>query len=142
MFAFLYRYHPVFEDAGSQPFLDEPDDAPIADPMLQEADHPFLGNFREKRPDIGVEYEVYFLGADPDDERIQRIVLAASRSEPVRKTEEFFLVNRTEHCCHGPLDDLVFKGCDRERALTTVFLRDIAPSGRLRPIRSCVDPYV
>jgi hypothetical protein len=52
---------------------DEPEDALVADAVLQEADHPFLGNFREERPDIGVEYEVYFLGADPNEERIQRI---------------------------------------------------------------------
>jgi hypothetical protein len=110
--------------------------------MLQEADDPFLGNFREERPDIGVEYEVDFLGADPDDERIQRIMLAATRSEPVRKAEELVLVNRTKHCRHGSLDDLVFEGRDRERALTTVFLRNIAPPGRLRPICPCVDPCV
>jgi hypothetical protein len=42
--------------------------------MFQDADDPFLGNFREKRPDIGVEDEVHLLAADPDD---QRIVLAA-----------------------------------------------------------------
>jgi hypothetical protein len=95
-----------------------------------------------KNPDVGVEYEVYFLGADPDDERIQRIMLAATRSEPVRKAEKFFLVNRTEHCCHGSLNNLVLEGRDRERALTAVFLRNIAPPGRLRPIRSCVDPCV
>jgi hypothetical protein len=33
--------------------MDEPDDALVADPMLQEADDPFLGHFREVRPDIG-----------------------------------------------------------------------------------------
>jgi hypothetical protein len=37
---FLHRNDPVLEDAGPQPFLDEPDDAPITDPVLQEADDP------------------------------------------------------------------------------------------------------
>jgi len=46
---FLNRHDPVFKDAGSQPFLDEPDDALVADPMLQEADNPLLGDFREER---------------------------------------------------------------------------------------------
>ena len=41
---FLNRHDPVFEDAGPQPFLDEPDDALVADPMLQEADDPLLEN--------------------------------------------------------------------------------------------------
>jgi len=53
----LDRHDPVFEDAGSQPFLDEPEDARVADPVLQEADNPLLGNLREERPDVGVEYE-------------------------------------------------------------------------------------
>jgi hypothetical protein len=34
--------------------LDEPDNAPIADPMFVEADHPLLGDFREERPDVSV----------------------------------------------------------------------------------------
>ena len=90
----LNRHHPVFENAGPQPFLDEPDDALIADPVFQEADDPFLGDFREERPNIGVEYKVHFPAADPDDECIQRMVLAASRSEPVREPEETLLVDR------------------------------------------------
>lgn len=78
-------HDPVFEDAGPEPFLDEPEDARVTDPVLQEADDPLLGNFREERPDVGVEYVVHLLAADPDDERIQRIVLAAFRPEPIRE---------------------------------------------------------
>jgi hypothetical protein len=37
-----HRDDPVFEDARLQPFLDQADDAPVADPMLQELDQPFL----------------------------------------------------------------------------------------------------
>jgi site-specific DNA recombinase len=51
----LNRHDPVFEDTGSQPFLDEPEDACVADPVLKEADNPLLGNLREERPDISVE---------------------------------------------------------------------------------------
>jgi len=64
-FAANERHDPVFENAGSQPFLDEPEDARVADPVLQEADHPLLGDLREERPDIGVEYEVHLPAADP-----------------------------------------------------------------------------
>jgi hypothetical protein len=79
----LHRYHPLFEDAGPQPFLDEPEDALVADPMFQEADNPFLGDFREERSDVGVQYELHLPAADPDNQCVQRIVLAASRSEPI-----------------------------------------------------------
>jgi hypothetical protein len=42
-----YGYDPVFEDARLEPFLDQADDAPVADPMLQEADQPFLADLVE-----------------------------------------------------------------------------------------------
>src|SRR5208283_4317701 len=133
---FLYRHDPVFENAGPQPFLNEPEDARVADPMIQEADDPGLGNFREKRPDIGVEYVVHLLAADPDDERVQRIVLAAFWSESIGEPEEILLVDRAQHPSHGSLDDFVFEGRHRERALLAVFLRNVAPTGWQRPIGS------
>jgi hypothetical protein len=43
---------------------------------------------------LGIENEVHFLGGNPDHERIQRIVLTALWSEPVREPEEVFLVDR------------------------------------------------
>src|SRR6516164_1986461 len=55
------RHHPVFHDARLQPFLDQADDAPVADPMLQEADQPFLVDLIEERSDVGVQYEAHLL---------------------------------------------------------------------------------
>jgi hypothetical protein len=110
--------------------LDEPEDALIADPVFQEADNPFLGYLREERPDVGVQYEVHFPAADPDDQCIQRIVLAAPRSKPIREPEEVFLEDRAQHRSRGPLDDLVLESGDRQRALAAVFLRNVAPTRR------------
>src|SRR5208283_1590961 len=124
----LDRHDPVFENAGPQPFLDEPEDALVADPVFEEADDPLLGNFREERPDIGVEYEIHLLAADADEQRVQRIVLAAPRSESVREPEESFLVVRAKHLSRRPLDDLVFQRGDRERASAAVFFRNISPT--------------
>src|SRR4051794_12592427 len=137
---FLDRHNPVFEDAGPQPFLDEPDDALVADPVLQEADDPFLGDLREERPDVGVENEIHLPTADPDNQRVQRIMLAAPWPEPVREPEEILLVDRAQHRCRGSLGDLVFQRHDRERALAAVFLRNVAPTGWLRPVCSASDP--
>jgi hypothetical protein len=109
--------------------LDEPEGARVADPVLQEADDPLLGNFREERPDVGVEYEVHFPAADPDDERVQRIVLAALRPEPVREPEEILLENRAQHRSRSSLDDFVLESGDRQRALAAIFLRNVAPTG-------------
>src|SRR3954447_4885574 len=69
-------------------------------------------------------------------------MLASPWPEPVREPEEILLVDRAQHCCRGSLDDLVFQRRDRERALAAVFLRDVTPSGWLRPVRSASDPCV
>ena len=69
-------------------------------------------------------------------------MLAAARPESIREPEEVFLVDHVQHRRHRSLDDLVFEGSDRERAPGAVFLRNVAPAGRQRPIRSCLDPCV
>jgi hypothetical protein len=81
----------------------------------------------KKRPDIGVEYEVHLSAADPDDQRIQRVMLAALRPKSIREPEKILLVDRAQHRRHRSLDDLVFERGDRQRALAAVFLRNVAP---------------
>src|SRR6266542_3710206 len=101
-----------------------------------------MRDFGEEGPDIGIEYEVHLRAADPDDERVQRIVRAAPSPEPIREPEEVFLVDRAQHRSRGSLDDLVFEGRDRQRALAAVLLRNVAPPVRLRPVCSAFDPCV
>src|SRR5215831_16887304 len=67
---------------------------------------------------------------------------AASGTETVRETEEVLLVYRVEQCGRRPLDNLVFQGGDRERALPAVRLGNILSPGRQCPIRSPLDPCV
>ncbi len=69
-------------------------------------------------------------------------MLAAPWPESIREAEEVFLVNRVQHRDCRPLDDLVFEGRNRERALTAVRLRDEPAPGRLRPVGAPVDPRV
>ena len=111
------RRDPVFQDARLQPFLDQADDALVADTMFQETDQPLLADFVEERSNVGVQYPVHLRALDPDNERIQRIVRAAPRSKSEREPEEVFLVDRVEHRNCRPLDDLVLQGGNRERAL-------------------------
>src|SRR3984893_13701633 len=94
----------------------------VADPVLHELDNPFLAHRVEERADVGVQYVVHLLALDPDNQRIHRIMRAAPGSESVREPEEVFLVDRVEHRSCRPLDDLVFQGRNRERALTPVRL--------------------
>jgi len=122
------RDDPVFQDARLEPFLDQADEARVADPMAQETDEPFLRHFVEKRPDIGVEYVVHLPAVDPDDQGIQRIVWSTSGSKPVGEPEEVFLVDRVQHRHRRALDDLVFQGGNRQRPLFPIRLRYIRPA--------------
>jgi len=47
-----------------QPFLDQADDAPVADPMLQEADQLFLADLVEERSVSVVQYVAHLLAVD------------------------------------------------------------------------------
>src|SRR6267154_373830 len=108
-------------------FWEQADDARVADPPLDEADQPFLAHRVEERPDVGVQYPVHLPAGDPDNERIHRIMRAAPGPEPVREPEEVFLVDRIQHGCHRPLDDLVLQGGDCQRALPTIRLGYVDP---------------
>jgi site-specific DNA recombinase len=52
--------------ARLQPFLDQTNDSPICDPMLDKLDHPIVPDFVEKRLDVQVEDPVHFLLRDPN----------------------------------------------------------------------------
>src|ERR1700716_603726 len=110
--------------------------------MLQEANQPSLSDFIEERSDVSVQDEAHLLAVDPDAERIQRIVRATPRPEPIRDAEELFLVDRVQQRDNSPLDDLVLQGSDRERALPAIRLGYVDPPARPRPIRSALDPVV
>jgi hypothetical protein len=50
--SFTGCYDTLFQDTCLQPFLDQADDARIADPVVQEADQPVLADRVEERPEI------------------------------------------------------------------------------------------
>jgi len=51
--------------ARLQPFLDQTDDALIADPMLHEADEPVFAHLVEERPDVASSMKFTFLLSIP-----------------------------------------------------------------------------
>jgi hypothetical protein len=64
---------------------------------------------------------------DPDCQRIQRIVLAASGPEPIRKSQEVFFVDCIEHLHHGALNDLVLECGDAQWTLPPIGFWYISP---------------
>jgi hypothetical protein len=65
-------------------FLNQADDALVADPMLDEADEPIMVHRVEERADIGVQNEVHFPAADSYHERLWFAPIAMTeRHRPV-----------------------------------------------------------
>ena len=63
----------------------------------------------QKGGHIGVKNEVHSPARDPNDQRIQRIVLTSLGSESVAECEEIFLVDGVQHSRGRSLDDLVLE---------------------------------
>jgi hypothetical protein len=91
---------------------------------------------------VGVEHPAHLPVFDPYRQRIQRIVLVAPWSEPVREAEEVRLVDVVQHPDNGTLGDLILQAYDAERPLPPVCLWDIPPPRWLRSVRSAVQPLV
>ncbi len=110
--------------------------------MLYELEHPGVRNRIEKGPDVSIHNEVHPLLRERIRERIQRLMLAASRSKAIREAQKVLLINRVEDGDHRLLDDLVLQGRDPQRALSPVAFRDVRPPTRPCSKRPAMHPAV
>src|SRR5215467_14987607 len=93
-----------------------------------------MGHGIEKALDIRVKHPVHLLPVNPGMEGVQRIVLAAPRSESIREAKEVLLVDGLQNVHDCLLDDLVLQTQNAEWPLGTVRLRDVGPSGWASPV--------
>lgn len=129
---------PLFHHSCTQPFLDESQNPLVRDPVRDELHQPPVVDGIEESTDIRVEHPVHLLAEGACCERIQRIVLAPPRAEPVGEAKEVFFVDGVEHLDDGSLDEFVFQRGNAERPLPSVRLRDVRPTRWLRTVRSLV----
>ena len=106
---------PLFHDPRGQPLTDQPQDPLIRDPVPEEPFQPAAINAGEKVADVRVQHPVHLLPLDPDRQRVQRVMLAAARPEPVGEPPEVRLVDGVQYLDDGPLEDLVLQRGDAER---------------------------
>ncbi len=116
---------PILQHAGVQPFLDEPHDASVRNPMLDELHQPFVGKTIEKAANAHIEHPVHFLRQQSGVERIQRMMRASPRPESVRETQRVGFVDNVQHLDGRALDDLVFQHRNSERSFPPVALVDV-----------------
>src|SRR6266404_4496831 len=137
----LRRSFPILQHARIEPFLDQPHDAPICYPMLDEFHKPFVRNSIEKAFDVQIQHPVHFSRQQSRVQSIQRLMLAAPGPEPVRKPEKVRFVDGIQHLDRRALDDFVFQHRNSERSLPPIGLGDKYPTHRLRSVRSSFQPF-
>src|SRR6266404_172024 len=139
---FFHSYSfPILQHAGPQPFLDEPHDAPVCNPVLDELHKPFVRKSIEKALDVQIKHPVHFSRQQSRIERIQRLMVAAPWSEPVRKSKKVGFIDSVQHLDRRALDNFVFQRRYSERSLPPVGLRDKHSTHRLRSVCSPLQPF-
>ena len=121
------RFRPltVFRYSGFQPFLDQAEHAAISHAVFNELHRPFVAHIVKEPANVRIQHPVHSPPVDAHTERIERLVRAASRPEPVGKALEVHLVNLIENDHHGLLNNLVFQRRDAQRTFPPVGLRYI-----------------
>jgi site-specific DNA recombinase len=125
-----------------QPFLDQAKNAMVGHAVPDTLHRPFVVHLVKEPTDVRIQHPVHPLPMEAHTQRIQRLVRAAPRPEPVRKAFEVHLVNFVENGHHGLLNDFVLQRRDAQRALPSVDLRYIDSSRGLRPVCTTVNPAV
>src|SRR4029077_12859768 len=118
----------VFRDSRLQPFLDQAQDPAIGYAVLNKLHRPFVTHVVKEASNVGVEHPVHALPLDAHRQRVQRLMWAATGSEPVRESFEVHLVNLVEDSHHGLLYDLVFQRRNAQRTFPPVSLRYVDSS--------------
>ena len=130
---------PFLRHPRPQPFLDQAQYPSVGDAVLDKLDQPFVRQIVEKATNVGIENPVHLPPHDPYPERIQRIVLAAPRTEPIGEPQKVLFVYLVENHHYGLLNDLVLQSCYAQGALPSIGFRYVGSLGRLRSIRPPMD---
>ncbi len=131
---------PLCQHARVQPFLDEPHHAPVPNPVLEELHQPLPVDGVEKPGNVDIQHPVHLPRQQARIERVQRMMLATPRAEPVRKPEEINFVDSIQHFDRRPLDHFVLQHGHAQRSVPTVRLGDERSPRRLRSVRSALQP--
>src|SRR5687768_4456345 len=110
--------------------------------MFQKAAEPGVAHALKELGQICIEDPLDVGAGNPERQGIKRIMLPASRPEPITEAEEVALVDLSQYGDHGPLDDLVFQRRNAEGPLAPIRLRDVLPADGLSTIRLAVDPVM
>jgi hypothetical protein len=129
----------LLDDSSLEPLADQPQQALIRDPMLEELHHPFVADVVEEATNVCVQHPVHFPSSDAHRKSVECLMRSTPRPKPIGKPQEVRLIDGVEDLNNGPLDDFVLQGCDAKRPQASIGLRDVNPSTRLCPVTPTMD---
>jgi len=88
------RYVAVQRDADLQSLRNQAEDALVRDTVHEEAQNPAMAHGIEEALDVRGEHPVHLPPVHPGVKRIQRVMLATPRPEPIGEAHEVCLVDR------------------------------------------------
>ena len=109
--------------------------------MPEELLNPPLVHAGEEATDVRVEHPVHLLLSTPTANASTRRAGCVPAGTH-KRSQEVLLVDGVEHLDDGPLDDLVLQRGYAERSKPPVWLRDVRPPRRTRPVAARVQPPV
>ena len=101
-----------------------------------------LWRWIQEATDVGIKHPVHSLPLDAHRQRVQRLMRAATGTEPVREALEVDLIYLVEDRHHGLLNDFVLQRRDAQRTLPSVSLWNKDSPRRFCPICSTMNPAV
>ncbi len=108
--SFFHTYSfPIFQHARVEPFLDQPHEAPVCDPMLDEFHQPFVGKPIEKVANIQIEHPVNLSRQQSRIEARCSADAGFARAEPIGESEKLRFVDGVQYLDRCALDDFVFQ---------------------------------
>src|SRR5690606_27737174 len=73
---------PLLQNSRLQPFLDETQESPVCNSVLEKTEHPLVVDGVEKSTNVCVEHPVHLPPSKRHRQRVQRVVLSTSGAEP------------------------------------------------------------
>jgi hypothetical protein len=114
--AFRLRPLPIFQDACAQPFLDEPQNPAVRNPVLDKLQQPSVVHGIKETANVRVQHPIHLPSRDGHRQCVQRLVLAASWPKAVREADKVHLVDCVQYRDDGALDYLVLERRNTERS--------------------------
>src|SRR6185312_7849607 len=105
------RFRPltVFRYSGFQPFLDQAEHAAISHAMLDELHRPFVAHIVKEPTNVRIEHPVHSLPENTHIQRVERLMRAATGTEPIREALEIDLIYLVEDRHYGLLNEFVLQ---------------------------------